>query len=56
MSLAEDDLQMIVQNIDDDNLKHTIQFGIGLHHAGLHENDRKAVEDLFANRKIQVNV
>ena len=30
--------------------------GIGLHHAGLHENDRKVVEQLFLNQRIQVCV
>uniref|UniRef100_A0A4W3HS85 Activating signal cointegrator 1 complex subunit 3 n=1 Tax=Callorhinchus milii TaxID=7868 RepID=A0A4W3HS85_CALMI len=38
----------------DSNLKLTLAFGIGLHHAGLHERDRKHVEELFVNCKIQV--
>ena len=29
-------------------------FGIGLHHAGLNDNDRKVVETLFAECKIQI--
>ena len=32
-----------------------LPFGIGLHHAGLKEKDRKLVEELFVNQKIQVN-
>lgn len=38
----------------DSNLKLTLAFGIGMHHAGLHERDRKTVEELFVNCKIQV--
>lgn len=38
----------------DSNLKLTLAFGIGMHHAGLHERDRKVVEELFVNCKIQV--
>lgn len=40
--------------LQDANLKHTLQFGIGLHHAGLDERDRKMVERLFVEQKIQV--
>ena len=40
----------------DTNLRSTLSFGIGLHHAGLHERDRKLVEELFVNQKIQVGV
>ena len=38
----------------DNNLKLTLSFGIALHHAGLHERDRKVAEELFVNQKIQV--
>ncbi|KAL6284993.1 hypothetical protein ACE6H2_009383 [Prunus campanulata] len=27
------------------NLRHTLQFGIGLHHAGLNDKDRSLVEE-----------
>lgn len=40
--------------MQDGNLRHTLQFGIGLHHAGLNENDRSIVEHLFVGGKIQV--
>ncbi len=40
--------------IKDNNLKLTLAFGIGLHHAGLEERDRKCCEELFLNRKIQI--
>lgn len=37
-------------------MKHTLIFGIGMHHAGLVDSDRKIVEHLFVERKIQVLV
>ena len=40
--------------IRDTNLKLTLAFGVGIHHAGLHEKDRAVVEELFLNQKIQV--
>lgn len=40
----------------DVNLKHTLQFGIGLHHAGLNERDRCVTERLFVEGKIQILV
>lgn len=44
----------IIGTVRDSNLKLTLAFGIGMHHAGLHERDRKTVEELFVNCKIQV--
>ncbi|KAG7382338.1 hypothetical protein PHYPSEUDO_005016 [Phytophthora pseudosyringae] len=38
----------------DDTLKHTLSFGIGLHHAGLPRRDRELVEKLYKDRLIQV--
>lgn len=54
LSISEEELQMILSQITDQNLRHTLQFGIGLHHAGLNDKDRSAVEELFGNNKIQV--
>ncbi|KAL0792290.1 hypothetical protein Bca101_063667 [Brassica carinata] len=34
LSVSEEDLQMVLSQITDQNLRHTLQFGIGLHHAG----------------------
>lgn len=48
-------MQMVLSQLTDQNLKHTLQFGIGLHHAGLNDKDRSLVEELFANNKIQVS-
>ncbi len=47
-------LDSVVKLSRDQNLKLTLAFGIGLHHAGLAETDRNMVEELFVNQKIQV--
>ncbi|KAI8873078.1 Sec63-domain-containing protein [Ramicandelaber brevisporus] len=54
--LAIDDLELeaIVAGIRDPALALALGFGIGLHHAGLSDPDRRTVEALFAARKIQV--
>lgn len=54
MHLPENEMEQILMGIKDVNLKLTLAFGIGLHHAGLQERDRKTVEELFLNRKIQI--
>jgi len=54
--IADEELQSHIQRVGDSNLKHTLQFGIGLHHAGLNEKDRRVVEHLFTERKIQILV
>lgn len=56
LSMPEADLQMVLSQVTDQNLRHTLQFGVGLHHAGLNDKDRSLVEELFANNKIQVLV
>jgi len=54
--MDEDTLQDYLERVQDSNLKFSLGFGIGLHHAGLVESDRKIVEELFVNRKIQILV
>ncbi|XP_022736597.1 DExH-box ATP-dependent RNA helicase DExH14 isoform X2 [Durio zibethinus] len=56
LNMVEEALQMVLSQVTDQNLRHTLQFGIGLHHAGLNDKDRSLVEELFANNKIQVLV
>uniref|UniRef100_A0A1D1YQG8 RNA helicase n=1 Tax=Anthurium amnicola TaxID=1678845 RepID=A0A1D1YQG8_9ARAE len=56
LNMPEEALQMVLSQITDSNLRHTLQFGIGLHHAGLNDKDRSIVEELFGNNKIQVLV
>uniref|UniRef100_A0A914CEE6 Activating signal cointegrator 1 complex subunit 3 n=1 Tax=Acrobeloides nanus TaxID=290746 RepID=A0A914CEE6_9BILA len=48
------ELQTVVESLKDDNLKLTLPFGIGMHHAGLQQYERNIVEKLFVERKIQV--
>jgi hypothetical protein len=47
-------LQDILARVRDASLRHCLQFGVGLHHAGLAEADRQVVERLFVSQKIQV--
>ena len=54
LHMPEEEMDNILDNIKDVNLKLTLAFGIGLHHAGLEERDRQTVEELFVNNKIQV--
>ncbi|KAK3150861.1 hypothetical protein QOZ80_3AG0238710 [Eleusine coracana subsp. coracana] len=56
LSIEDNSLDMILSQVSDTNLRHTLQFGIGLHHAGLNDRDRALVEELFSNNKIQVLV
>ena len=54
LHMDETELQSIVEHVKDQNLKLSLAFGIGMHHAGLVERDRKIVEELFVNQRIQV--
>lgn len=54
LHMSEEEMEQIILNIKESNLKLTLAFGIGIHHAGLQERDRKTVEELFVNQKIQV--
>jgi len=54
--LPEATLEAELRSVRDPALQHTLQFGIGLHHAGLSEGDREVVERLFGARQIQVLV
>ena len=55
LQMDEYELDEILMKIKDVNLRFSLQFGIGLHHAGLVDQDRKIVEALFLDRKIQVS-
>ncbi|RWA13489.1 hypothetical protein EKO27_g1592 [Xylaria grammica] len=54
--MSEEDLQLNLARVKDDALKEAVNFGIGLHHAGLVESDRQLAEELFLNNKIQILV
>ena len=46
----------IAQQISDESLRHTLLFGIGLHHAGLSSRDRDVVERMYLQGEIQILV
>ena len=52
--MPEQEMNALTNQIVDQNLKLTLAFGIALHHAGLNDKDRKVVEELFVNQKIQI--
>lgn len=54
LHMDEAEMDHVITQVRDSNLKLVLSFGIGMHHAGIHENDRKIVEELFYNQKIQV--
>eukprot|EP00299_Pterocystis_sp_00344_P001270 c11102_g1_i1.p1 GENE.c11102_g1_i1~~c11102_g1_i1.p1 ORF type:complete len:818 (+),score=229.76 c11102_g1_i1:220-2454(+) len=56
LKMEHSELQNVLRMVSEPNLKHTLQFGIGLHHAGLNDRDRKITEELFANAKIMILV
>ena len=47
LKMTPGELNKILECVQDDNLKNNLSFGIGIHHAGLIESDRKIVENLF---------
>mmetsp|Transcript_20166 Transcript_20166/g.43517 ORF Transcript_20166/g.43517 Transcript_20166/m.43517 type:complete len:2151 (-) Transcript_20166:75-6527(-) len=49
-------IESIATDIQDEALRHTIIFGIGLHHAGLSAKDRDVVERLYLKGDIKVLV
>lgn len=54
MKMEELELQAILETVKDDTLKLSLQFGMGLHHAGLVESDRQIAHKLFEAGKIQI--
>ena len=48
--------EIVIMNLQDTNLRDTLRFGIGLHHAGLNEHDRSTAERLFVEGKIKILV
>ena len=54
LKVSEDEMDGVLQQVQDQTLRHTLSFGIGIHHAGLTPNDRQIVEHLFTNQNIQI--
>jgi len=55
-SATREILQEEANNVKDPNLKDLLPFGFGIHHAGMSREDRGIVEELFADRHLQVLV
>lgn len=51
---GDEEIQESISKAKDDTLKLSLQFGIGLHHAGLVESDRQLAHKLFEQGKIQI--
>lgn len=56
LGCTDDYVEAIAERISDEALRHTITFGIGLHHAGLSSADRDTVEKMFLSGEIKVLV
>ncbi|CAK9441616.1 uncharacterized protein LODBEIA_P54840 [Lodderomyces beijingensis] len=56
LKMDEIELQEILEKVKDDTLRLSLQFGMGLHHAGLVESDRQISHKLFEAGKIQILV
>ena len=54
MQVLSGDRNALPCRVKDEALRHTLAFGIGIHHAGLEKSDRIVVENLFLTGKIQV--
>jgi len=55
-SASREILQTEVESIKTSEMKDLLPYGFAIHHAGLPRTDRKIIEDLFADRHIQVLV
>lgn len=53
LTLLDSHLHSLIQNLE---LKDLLPYGFAIHHAGMTRVDRTLVEDLFADRHIQVLV
>ena len=56
LRMSDDEAESYSLRIKDEALRHTLAFGVGIHHAGLADSDRAIVEELFCAVKIQVLV
>ena len=45
--------ELVLKTVRDPTVRQLLEFGIGIHHAGLGENDRMICERLFSEGKIQ---
>ncbi|KAI9492472.1 Sec63 Brl domain-containing protein [Zychaea mexicana] len=54
LHMDDEELELLLDRVHDESLKNSLAFGIGLHHAGLTEDDRRIVEELYLKLKIQI--
>ncbi|EGW31106.1 DNA-directed DNA polymerase [Spathaspora passalidarum NRRL Y-27907] len=54
LKMSDYELADVLEQVKDDTLKISLQFGMGLHHAGLVESDRQLSHKLFEAGKIQI--
>lgn len=54
LNINDIELLEILEEVKDDTLRLSLQFGMGLHHAGLVESDRQISHKLFEAGKIQI--
>ncbi|CAK5112329.1 unnamed protein product [Meloidogyne enterolobii] len=54
LKMEQLELETLLKDVRDDNLALTLNYGIGMHHAGLQHSERALVERLFVERKIQI--
>ena len=50
LKISAAEIEPYLATIRDPSLRHTLAFGIGIHHAGLAETDRNTVEKLFVEQ------
>ena len=56
LNMDDQEMDLLVEGVQDSSLRHTLQFGVGLHHAGLSEKDRALVERLYVGGQIRLLV
>lgn len=56
LKMSDYELEEVLERVKDDTLRLSLQFGMGLHHAGLVESDRQISHKLFESGKIQILV
>lgn len=54
VNMDDFELTDVLEKVKDETLKLSLQFGMGLHHAGLVESDRQIAHKLFEAGKIQI--
>lgn len=54
--MEQAELERTLESVRDDALRLGLTYGIGMHHAGLQQQERALVERLFVERKVQVLV